>query len=150
MIQKTTWKHFLIIGIKVLILIHTPISCGEVEDEGKITTHFSYKNLTIHTVEINLFNSSDENFKNYTINSGEDISISYSYYGVKTGIGEPFKNSKKIILKFIEINKCVENFPKLKEVKQYDNFSESMYDNSINNLIYNIDSEELNQAIDCN
>jgi hypothetical protein len=147
--QKTIWMRYLIIGINILIMPFFIFSCGDTEDEGNLTTNFVYKNLTTENVELNLFNDQNLNHKNYSIFPNEEIKISSVSYGSKTGLGEPFEGVLKIILRFADSNKCVENYFKLKSVELYDNFSVSMYNSSNNTLIYNIDDEEYDQAIDC-
>ena len=121
--QKTTWIGYLIIGINFVLLSIILSSCS-VNDDGSITTHFVYRNSTSQKVEINLFNEQNDNYKNYSINSNQEVLISYKYFGPKRGVGQPFKDAVKIVLKFTFSNRCIVNYPKLMEVKQYDNFTE--------------------------
>ncbi len=148
--QKTIWMRYLIIGINLLLIPFFIFSCGDKDDVGSLTTHFVYKNLTSENVELNLYNEQNLNYKNYSILPNEEITISSVSYGTKNGIGEPFEGVEKIILRFTVSDKCIENYFKLKDVKLYDNFTESMYNSSNNTLIYNIDGEEYEQAEDCN
>ena len=148
-LAKTIWTHYLVIGINILVISFFIFSCGDTTDEGNLNTYFVYKNLTSENVEINLYDEQNVNYKNYSILPNGEITISSVSYGTKNGIGEPFEGVEKIILRFTTSNKCIENYFKLKDVKLYDNFSENMYNSSENTLIYNIDSEEYNQAEDC-
>lgn len=141
--------HYFNTGNSILLILFFVFSCGDTSDEGSITTHFVYKNLTSENVELSLINDENGNDKNYAILPDEEITISSVFYGPKNGIGEPFKDVQKIKLRFTDSNKCIENYFKLKEVKLYDNFSESMYSSANNTLIYNIDAEEFDQAVDC-
>jgi hypothetical protein len=133
----------------VLVIVLFIFSCGDTEDEGVLTTHFVYKNLMPENVQLNLYDKQNTNYKNYSILPNEEISISLVSYGAKNGIGEPFQDVEKITIQFKDSNKCVENYFKLKDVKLYDNFSESMYNSSNNTLIYHIDGEEFEEAVDC-
>lgn len=148
--QKTIWTHYLIIGISIIIFPFFIISCHPTEVEYLLKTDFIYKNLTSETVELNLYSEQNNNYKNYSILPNEEIKIHSEVSGSKTGVGEPFNEASKIIIRFLSSNLCLENYPKLKDAKQYDNFTESMYNSSNNILIYNIDNEEYSQAEDCN
>ncbi|MGC6479433.1 MAG: hypothetical protein ACON42_03540 [Flavobacteriaceae bacterium] len=147
---KIIWMHYLIIGINILLLLFFNFSCSDSDDEGSLTTYFVYKNLTPENIEIRLFNNQNENYKNYSIEVNGEVTISSVSYGHKNGIGEPFEGVEKIILRFTVNDICIENYFKLKEIKLYDNFKESMYNSSNNTLVYNIDSEEYEQAVNCN
>jgi hypothetical protein len=148
--QKIIWMRYLIIGISIIVFPFFILSCNDTEVEYILETDFIYKNLTSETVELNLYNEQNDNYKNYSILSGEEIKIHSEVSGPRTGIGEPFFEASKIIIRFLSSNLCIENYPKLKDVKQYDNFTESMYNSSNNILIYNIDDDEYSQAENCN
>lgn len=150
MLQKTIWTRYLIIGINILLITFFIFSCEDVDDKGNVTTHFVYKNLTSENVELRLYNDQNLNYKTYSILPNGEITISSVFYGSTTGVGAPFQDAEKIILRFTVSNKCVENYFKLKAVQLYDNFSKSMYNSSNNILIYNIDDDEFSQAEDCN
>lgn len=83
----------------------------------------------------------------------QKLQFHYSKQLAKTGVGQPFGFSDNyadnIIIKFINSNKCLVDYPKIFSVKDYDNFSESMYNTSNNTLLYNIDIEELDLATPC-
>jgi hypothetical protein len=168
---KITCLHYLTIGNKfdymktfIRILNFSRISIGIITltfsscDGGhqidyNLTTTFRYINLTDESVELQLFNNTNTNFKNYSIPVGSEISISLKQDGGKTGLGTPFgfkdNYASTVTIKFNLSNKCLANYPNIKNVKGYDNFSESMYNTSNNTLIYNIDSEEMNLATPC-
>ena len=151
-VLKTTWMHYLIIGIS--LVISTLISsCDKGEVEYLSTTNFIYKNLTSEPVELKLYDNDNNNFKNYNIPISSEIKISLTQSGGKTGVGRPFGfpnegTATKVIILFTSSNKCLAN-SKILSVKDYDNFSESMYNTSNNTLIYSIDSVELNNATNC-
>lgn len=146
-LQKTIWINGLIIGISFFLK-----SC-DTQTSYVSTTNFIYKNLTNEFVELQLFNNTNVNFKNYSIPAGSEIYISLKQDGGKTGVGTPFgfndNYASTVIIKFNVSNKCLINYIKIKDVRAYDNFSESMYNTSNNTLIYNIDSEELDLATPC-
>ena len=150
--QRITWIHFLHIGISAIFLFFTN-SCDKGEVDYILTTNFVYKNLTSQPVELKLYDNINKNFKNYSIPVDSEITISLKQEGGKTGIGQPFAYTNegvatKVIILFTTSNKCLAN-SKILSVKDYDNFSESMYNTSNNTLIYNIDSVELNNATTC-
>lgn len=150
--QKTTWMHYLIIGIS-LVISTLNTSCDKGEVDYLSTTNFVYKNLTSEPVELKLYDNTNTNFKNYSIGIGSEITISLKQDGGKTGIGQPFGFpnegvATKVVIIFKSSNKCLAN-SKILSVKDYDNFSESMYNTSNNTLIYNIDSEELDLSTTC-
>ena len=158
MIQKITWMHFSIFGISAIALM-VLISCGKGEIEYKTTTNFIYKNLTSEDVEIILYDKEDTKFQTYSIATNKEVEVVITGDGPKTGINRPFRLrddvryiATKVTIKFITSNKCLSFSSEegLLNVKQYDNFSESMYNASNNTLIYNIDIVELTSAVICN
>lgn len=155
--QKTTWMHYSIIGISVITLLF--ISCNKGEIEYKTTTNFIYKNLTSETIEVKLFDENSNNFKNYTILSNNELTVPLVQEGSQNGICQPFsfypsvaQTATKVTIIFNSSNKCISYISGegVLFVKDYDNFSESMYENSSNTLIYNIDNLELGLANTCN
>lgn len=142
--------HYLIIGIS-LVISTLNLSCDKGEVEYLSTTNFIYKNLTSEPLELKLYDN--DNFKNYSIPVSSEIKISLTQSGGKTGVGRPFGfpnegTATKVIILFTSSNKCLAN-SKILSVKDYDNFSESMYNTSNNTLIYNIDNTELSNATTC-
>lgn len=157
--QKTTWTHYSIIGISVITLLLLLISCDKGETEYKTTTNFVYKNLTSEIVEVKLFNENNINFKSYTIQSNNELKLSLIQEGSKNGLCQPFafypsvaETATKVTLIFNSSNKCLSYLAGegVLFVKDYDNFSENMYENADNTLIYNIDNAELGIATICN
>lgn len=154
---KTTWTHFLHIGISALIILFTN-SCDEGEVSYLLTTNFSYENMTSEQVKIILYDTNGINFKTYSIETNKEVSVSLTQEGDKTGLGQPFafgnstdKVATKAIIQFESSNKCL-IFVEGKGilfVKDYDNFSENLYNISNNTLIYNIDNTELSNATTC-
>lgn len=157
MLQKITWMHFLRIGISAIIILSTN-SCDKGEVSYILTTNFIYKNLTTEQVKIILYDINGMNFKNYSIEPNREVIVSLTQDGSKTGVGQPFafgssidKVATKAIIQFEASNKCL-IFAEGKGilfVKDYDNFSESMYNTSNNTLIYNIDNNKLSNATTC-
>ena len=149
---KITWMHFLHIGISAIIILFTN-SCDKGEVSYLLTTNFIYKNLTPEPVQLQLYDNTGNNFKNYTIPVDSEITISLKQSGGKTGVGQPFGYpsegvANKVVIVFTSSRRCLSN-SKILSVKDYDNFSESMYNLSNNTLIYKIDSEEFDLATNC-
>ena len=144
-LQKITWTLFLIIGLISLYNCSTA--------DYVITTHFKYINQSNEDVELNLYYVSNENFKNYMIPKGGQVEVRIQHDGGKTGVATPFAYdsgyAETVIIKFLESNKCLTNFPKIKISTKYDNFKPEMLNKNNNELIYYIDMEELNEAIPC-
>jgi hypothetical protein len=144
-------------AITIVVFIFSSCDSGNRIDYN-LKTNFIYKNIISENVEIILFDENNNIFNNYLIKPNEEISISLTQEGGKSGLGQPFafENdiryiAKKVVIKFITSNKCLsfsENEGVL-DVKKYDNFSETMYNTSNNTLIYNIDSVELNNSTTC-
>lgn len=152
--MKTFFRILKLSSISIGIIVIALSSCdtGHTVDYN-LTTTFRYINLTNESVELQLFNNTNANFKNYSIPVGSEVSIPLTQDGGKTGLGTPFafndNYATTVIIKFNISNKCLINYPDIKNVKGYDNFSESMYNTSDNTLIYNIDQQELDLATVC-
>ena len=144
-LQKTIWITCLIIGI----LLN---SCGDPTDDRLSSTHFNYVNQTEEPLELKMYNNLNVNFRNYSIPAGSTISIEIITEG-SIGVAGPFQfndgYAEKVVIRFETSNKCLINYPKIKNESTYDNFTKSMYNTSNNTLIYNIDSEELDLATPC-
>lgn len=149
--QNINWMNFFHIGISAIFLLFTN-SCDGEEIDYILTTNFVYKNSTSVPVELKLYDNTNTNFKNYSIAVDSEITISLKQEGSKTGIGQPFATNEgvatKVTILFTSHNKCLDN-SKILSVKDYDNFSESMYNTSNNTFIYNIDNTELINAVNC-
>lgn len=119
------------------------LSCED-RNQNALKTHFEYKNLTQEDLELKLYKAEGQNPEIYTIQKNGSKTFTYTTDDVHgdPGVSTPFQDTYKIVIKFLATNKCVENFPKLKVVQDYDNFSPEMYNNYENTLIYNIDNEE--------
>jgi len=151
--------RFLVIGISNLIMIILIISCSKGDVEYKNTTNFIYKNNSVESIMLQLFNSNNNNFKNYIVEPQKELIISTTLEGSPNGLNQPFafnSNSNnvaiKVILKFNNSDKC-KTYTEGEGVlflKAYDNFSLDMYNSTNNTLIYIIDNQELNEAITCN
>ena len=144
-LQKITWILFLIIGFL------SSNNCRGTVDYVS-TTHFRYVNQTSENVELNLFNNQNVNFRNYTIPVGQTVSIDLKQEGEK-GVGTPFgfedNYAEKVIIKFVESEKCLVNYPKIRDSRKYDNYNVDMLNQSDNTLIHYIDNEELELATNC-
>ena len=101
---------------------------------------------------LNLFNNKNVNFRNYTIPVGQTVSIDLKQEGEK-GVGTPFgfedNYAEKVIIKFVESEKCLVNYPKIRDSRKYDNYNVDMLNQSDNTLIYYIDNEEFELATNC-
>lgn len=125
-------------------------SCRE-EHQKPIVTHFVYKNATPHAVELRLTKASNTEVHTIAQNKSVQLTnIETAEHTGDTGILHPFEGYEKVVIAFPDLNKCTVNFEKIRNVKKYDNFSEAMYQNTENTLIYVIDDEELTVAANCN
>ncbi len=145
--QKTIYQRFLLTGISIFILL---ISCNKSDGTIPSITNYNYKNLTSQSVRVTVFNVSDEVMYDATLLPAAEVFVTFREPSAPgPGISFPFPGYKRILLRFIQSNTCLENFTKITDPRLYDNFSPSMYTQTNNILIYNIDQEELDAATPC-
>ncbi len=141
--KKEFWILFLIIGLIASCTDRQPVN-------NQI--YYIYNNQTNENVELKLYNSDNDNFKSYLIPTGQEIQISLYQNGGK-GVGTPFRFdneiTERVVIRFVESDKCLENYYKILNSNQYDNYLQSMENMFGNVLMYNIDEEEFSLATNC-
>lgn len=121
-----------------------------------IKTRYTYTNSTASRIDLILYDPSNTVLRTIVINPQQSQVENVTSDGPQTGIVKPFANSNaivaKVVLKFESVNKCITYINKqgLLSYENYDNYNPSMLNNSENSLVFDIGTEELNSAQNCN
>ena len=150
--QKKIWTLFLIIGISVL-----DHSCQKHVDAVKTITYV-YRNSSGHDLNMEVYNSNDDLFKNYYIPNNSSIETHTSrletvalffFASLEDHIGD------SVVLRFTE-GKCIhylkDNTDKIFHITQYDNYDPILmeYGKPITyTLYYTITFDDYNESVDC-
>lgn len=125
-------------------------SCRD-EQQKALITNFEYQNKSAGPVELRLISEQGNEVHPIAKNGSFKLArIEKAEHLGDTGLLHPFPGYTKVIIAFPDLNKCTANYDKILDVKRYDNFNETMYNNSENTVLYLIDEEELNAATNCN
>lgn len=139
-----------------LVLSLFALSACRSDIEYITKTHYTYINSTSSRVALILYDPSDTIIRAIVINPQQSKVENLSDDGPKTGIVKPFASNNavvaKVLVKFDDVNKCLTytNNQGLLSYENYDNYNPSMLNNSENSLVFDIGTEELNSAQDCN
>ncbi len=141
---------YLIIGISLVCILSFLTACNDDEQvDGTVYTTYQYYNKTNQSVLFKTYNNM-ELMNNEIIEPQGYLELKDSILIASgPGIVAPFQSIDEIIIEFEDAQKCLSNYQKLWNFKEYDNFNENMFHMENNTLIYNIDSEELEKAIAC-
>jgi len=153
MIQKTTWKHFLIIGISFILITN----CSKETEAPIQRINYVYKNNSGIDLTLEVYNRFDVNFVSHDILNGESVETHTSshegpaIFFYDTNVN---KIGVYVIIRFSD-NKCLRYYNansennRIFDIKKYDNYSPELVKQKQFTLNYTITEEEYNQAEDC-
>jgi len=142
--------------LMLLILSLFTVSSCRSDVDYIIKTQYTYTNSTSSRIALIFYDPSGMVIRAIVINPQQSKVENLSDDGPKTGIVKPFANTNgviaQVLVKFDDVNKCLtySNNQGLLNYEQYDNYNPSMLNNSENSLVFDIGTEELNSAQDCN
>lgn len=162
MVQKTTWKHFLIIGISALTFIFIN-GCDKGIVEENYTDTYVYINNSGKNLILKVFNTQGNTSDEFPINIGESKSIickgnpgTAPFYSVDNNlIGD------SVTIQFDD-NKCLSFSRDISDgivpdegtgifnVLNYDNYSTGFVNQKNYTLYYTITTDLYNSSINCN
>lgn len=162
MLQKTTWTHYLIIGISVLIF-SSVISCDKGEVDERHTATFIYKNNSGKNLIMKVFNTSSGISEEYSIDIDESKPIickgnpnTAPFFSVDNSL---IGDSLVIIF---EDNKCITFTREINDgvvanegtglfnIQNYDDYNIETVNKKNYTLYYTIGTELYNSATNCN
>jgi hypothetical protein len=159
--QKTTWIHYSIIGISILVL---NLSCSKGEIDNSSTDTYTYKNQSGKNVLLKIYNTINNSSEEYSINYGDSKSFickgnpgTAPFYTIDGSL----ITSNLIEINF-EDNKCLsferdisdgitpDDGEGLFNVTNYDNYATDFIGKSNYHLNYTISVDMYNQSETCN
>lgn len=117
MLQKTTWMHFLIIGISALLISSTNSCSSDEQVEYKLNADIIYKNETNHLVKYYQYDTvTNQRVFVFELEGNSDKKIeirgsggiqNQSINNCCQGILEDFQGNNSILIDYDNSNKCL-------------------------------------------